>query len=325
MRELRVVRRRLIQAVPIVLGIIVINFLLMQLAPGDVVDIIAAGAQTANNPEYLADLRRRYGLDQPTWRQLANYVFQLVQFDLGFSIREGLPVRDLILARLWPTVLLMSASVALAFGIGVLVGVAAARRAHSLADNVISVLNLLFYATPNFWFALMLIILLSVDLGWLPVGGYRTPGAAFGPFAAAWDVFVHLLMPMISLSLIYVAIYTRLMRTSVIGVYDLDFIRTARAKGVTERRVAYHHAVRNALLPMVTYVGLQTGSMLGGAVVVETVFAWPGIGSMALESVAQRDVNLLLGILFMSSMLVIVVNIVVDLVYVRLDPRISLS
>jgi peptide/nickel transport system permease protein len=322
-REALVVRRRLLQAIPIVFGIVTVNFLLLHLAPGDVIDVIAGSSDAATNPQYMAQLRAEYGLDQPIYIQYLRYVLNLAQLNLGLSIGEGRPVATVIFERLGPTVLLMSLSICVAFSVGLLLGVAAARRVHTLSDNVISTLNLILYSIPNFWLALMLIVAFSIHLGWLPVAGFRTPGLT-GGLASVWDVFRHLVMPVASLSAIFVAIYTRLMRTSMIEVLDMDFITTARAKGFSERAVAYRQALRNALLPMVTFVGLQSASMLGGAVVVESVFAWPGIGTLALEAVTSRDYNLVLGILFVSSILVIFINLLVDLVYVRLDPRIEL-
>jgi peptide/nickel transport system permease protein len=323
-RELQIIRRRLLQAIPIIIGIITINFILLNAAPGDVVDMIAGSSEAASNPEYMAQLRAEYGLDQPLYVQYAQYLMRLAQFDLGLSIREGRPVSVVILERLGPTVLLMTISILVAFSLGILLGIATGRRVHTLTDNVISTLNLVLYSTPNFWLALMMIVLFSIYLGWLPVGGLKTPGGADG-LSLVWDVGLHLVMPVLSLSAIYVAIYTRLMRTSIIEVLDMDFITTARAKGFSERAVAYRQALRNALLPMVTFVGLQSASMLGGAVVVETVFAWPGIGSLALQAVTGRDYNLVLGILFMSSVLVIAINLLVDLIYGWLDPRIELK
>jgi peptide/nickel transport system permease protein len=170
----------------------------------------------------------------------------------------------------------------------------------------------------------MFIVLFSVKLGWLPTGGMRTIGAPLSPLGRALDVAHHLVLPALSLALFYAAIYTRLMRASMLEVFDQDYVRTAHAKGLAEGRVIVRHVLRNALLPVVTMVGVQVGSLLGGSVLVESVFGWPGLGRLALEAVQQRDYNLLLGILFMSSLLVIAVNLVVDLVYAALDPRIGL-
>lgn len=320
--RLRWLLRRLAQAVPIVLGIAVFNFALLHLAPGDAADVLAGEAGGAT-PEYVEQLRSRFGLDQPLPVQLGRYLVNVARLDLGFSFRHNMPVSELILARLPSTLLLMVSAIALAFGLGVLLGVTAARQVNRLADNVISVAALLVYATPIFWLGLMMILLFSVQLGWLPSGGMLTVGADLSGPALAADVARHLVLPAVALSLFYTALYTRLMRASMLEVFNLEFVTTARAKGLSERAVAWRHVLRNALLPMVTMLGLQTGSLLGGSVLVETVFGWPGLGRLAFEAVLQRDHNLLLGILLLSSVLVVAVNVVVDLLYAVLDPRIE--
>jgi peptide/nickel transport system permease protein len=315
--------RRLLQAVPIVLGIAVFNFLLLHLAPGDAADVLAGEAGGAS-PEYLARLKSDFGLDQPLHVQLLRYLANVATLDLGHSFRHNMPVTALILSRLPATLLLMVAAVGLAFSAGVGLGVTAARHVRRPLDGIISVAALLAYATPIFWIGLMMILLFSVHLGWLPSGGMQTVGAGLTGWAAVTDVASHLVLPTITLALFYMALYTRLMRASMLEVYGQDFVTTARAKGLDERRVAYRHVFRNALLPMVTMLGLQVGALLGGSVLVETVFGWPGLGRLAFEAVFQRDHNLLLGILLLSSLVVVLVNVVVDLAYARLDPRIEL-
>lgn len=318
----RVGRRRLLQSVPVMLIIMVGMFLLLQLAPGDTVDALVAqmgGADAA----YIERMRREYGLDQPVWTQLGLYFWKLVRFDFGYSFIYEQPVIQVILDRLSTTVLLMTASVSFAFAIGIVLGVTAARRPNGTADNTISTLGLLFYATPSFWLGLMLIVVFSVKLAWLPVGGVGTVGMPLFGLDKVWDTAQHLLLPTLSLSLIFLAIYFRLMRASMLEVSTLDFVRTARAKGAGETRILYRHVLRNALLPVVTLLGLQFSTMMGGSVVVETVFSLPGLGRLAYESVVQRDLNTLLGIVFVGSILVIVVNFTVDLVYSWLDPRID--
>jgi peptide/nickel transport system permease protein len=315
--------RRLVQAVPTVLLIIVVNFLVLHLTPGDVVDVLAGEAGAAT-PEYVAMLRQRFGLDRPLWTQLLQYVWGVLHLDLGFSFRHNMTVVELTLARLPATLLLMSVSIGLAVALGLVLGVTAARRVNRPADGAIAVLALLSYATPTFWIGLMFIVLFSVKLGWLPTGGMTSVGANYSGPARALDVAHHLVLPTVSLALFYAAIYTRLMRAAMLEVAGQDYVRTARAKGIAEGRIAAHHVLRNALLPLVTMVGVQVGSLLGGSVLVETVFGWPGLGRLAFEAVQQRDYSLLLGILFMSSLLVIAVNLVVDLLYALLDPRIEL-
>lgn len=323
-RVLRYLAWRLLQAIPIVAGIAVFNFMLLQLAPGDAADVLAGEAGGAT-PEYIAELRARFGLDQPVPVQLGKYLWNVARLDLGFSFRHNMPVMDLILSRLPATLLLMGAAIVLAFSLGVLLGVTAARHVNRPLDTVISVGALLAYATPIFWIGLMMILLFSVQLGWLPSSGMRTIGADLTGLAYATDIARHLVLPATALSLFFMALYTRLMRASMLEVYSLDYVTTARAKGLSENRVAFKHVLRNALLPMVTMLGLQIGSMLGGSVLVETVFGWPGLGRLAFEAVFQRDNNLLLGILLLSSVLVVIVNVIIDLAYARLDPRIEVA
>jgi peptide/nickel transport system permease protein len=323
-RVVRYLAWRLLQAVPIVAGIAVFNFMLLQLAPGDAADVLAGEAGGAT-PEYIAELKARFGLDQPVPVQLGKYLWNVARLDLGFSFRHNMPVVDLILSRLPATLLLMGAAIVLAFSLGVLLGVTAARQVNRPLDTVISVGALLAYATPIFWIGLMMILLFSVQLGWLPSSGMSTIGVDLTGFAYALDVARHLVLPATALSLFFMALYTRLMRASMLEVYSLDYVTTARAKGLTERRVAFKHVLRNALLPMVTMLGLQIGSMLGGSVLVETVFGWPGLGRLAFEAVFQRDNNLLLGVLLLSSVLVVIVNVIIDLTYARLDPRIEVA
>ncbi|BAF88649.1 ABC transporter permease protein [Azorhizobium caulinodans ORS 571] len=315
--------RRLLQAVPVLLGIVIFSFVILHLAPGDAVDVMAGEAGTGD-AAYMAELRAKYGLDQPLPVQLLRYGTQILQLDLGYSIRNNSPVRDLILQRLGPTLLLMSVSIVASVAMGVLFGAIAAIRRNTLLDDLISLVALLAYAMPIFWIGLMLIILFSVTLGVLPSGGFMDVARQdVGPLARAVDIGRHLVLPALTLSLFYFAIYTRLMRASMLEVMGLDYIRTARAKGLGAAKVTIRHVVRNALLPIVTMLGMQMASLLGGAVVVETVFNWPGIGRLTYDAVFQRDYALLIGILLMSSALVIFINMLVDLAYSWLDPRIK--
>jgi peptide/nickel transport system permease protein len=313
--------RRLAQAVPIVIGIIVLNFLLLQLAPGDAATVLAGEAGGAP-PEYVEALRQRFGLDQPVWIQLLQYLKNLMLLDLGYSFRNGMPVVRLILDRLWPTLLLMGATLVLSVGVGVLLGLLAATRLNSWRDNLISVLAIVAYATPLFWIGLMLILVFSIKLDWFPTTGMEDVVAFNEGWARVLDIAHHLVLPTLTLSLFYMALYTRLMRAAILDQRGMDYVTTARAKGLNEGQITRRHVLRNAVLPVVTMAGVQVGSLLGGSVVVESVFAWPGLGSLAFQSLFARDFNLLLGIFFLSACLVVVVNLVVDLVYTALDPRI---
>jgi peptide/nickel transport system permease protein len=296
-------------------------FLLLQLAPGDTVDALVAQIG-GGDPTMIEELRRHYGLDVSVAVQLGRYVWRLLQLDLGFSAIYGKPVSEVILERLPATLLLMGSALSFAFAAGMALGVLAARRVNRWPDTLISTLGLVFYATPSFWFGLMGIVIFAVKLGWLPAGGFEEIGAGYTGLRRIADIAWHLLLPTLTLALIFLATYLRIMRASMLEVMNLDYVRTARAKGLSPRHVITGHVLRNALLPMVTLVGLQAGTMLGGSVVVESVFALPGLGRLAYEAVVQRDLNTLLGIVFVSALLVIVINFIVDLLYARLDPRI---
>lgn len=315
------VARRLLQLVPVVLAIATMNFLLIKMAPGDAADILA-GQMGHATLEFTQELRREFGLDLPLVEQYLAYMGRLLTLDLGVSFLQQQPALDLILDRLPATIVLMASAIVLAVGFGVVLGVVAARRQGSWLDNAVSVSALIIYATPAFWLGLMLIVLFSIKLDLLPSGGMMQIGAGKTGLALVFDVAWHLILPAATLGLFYVAIYTRLMRASMLEVYGLDFIATARAKGLSEGSIAWTHALRNALLPVVTLAGVQLGHLLGGSVLVETVFGWPGLGRLVFDALLQRDLNLLLGILFVSSVVVVIANLVVDLVYGLLDPRI---
>ncbi|WP_398469973.1 ABC transporter permease [Tardiphaga sp.] len=322
MRILSLAGRRLAASIPTLFLILIGVFLLLQLAPGDTVDAMMAqmGGGDANTAR---ELRKFYGLDLSVPVQLGNYLLRLVQFDLGFSSIYGKPVATVIFERLPATLLLMTASLSFAFFFGLVLGVIAARGVNRWPDTLMSTLGLIFYATPSFWFGLMAIVVFSIYLQWLPAGGFEDIGAVQSGFERTLDIAAHLVLPTLTLALIFLAIYLRIMRASMLEVLNLDYVRTARAKGLDETRIVAKHVLRNALLPMVTLIGLQAGTMLGGSVVVESVFSLPGLGRLAYESVVQRDLNTLLGIVFVSALLVIFVNFLVDLLYARLDPRIQ--
>ena len=221
------------------------------------------------------------------------------------------------------TLLLVLLSVTASVAIGTLLGVAAARNAGKPLDSLLSGVALICYATPVFIIAISLILIFSVWLRWLPISGLSTLASRATGFAYLCDVALHLVMPVTALCAFYVAIYLRLARSSLLEVMHLDFVRTAKAKGLSPRRVIYRHALRNALLPIVTMAGLQASSLMGGAVLIETVFSLPGLGRTAYESVFNRDVNMLLGVMFVSSLAVVCINMIVDVVYVLLDPRVD--
>lgn len=317
------VGRRLLQAIPTLLIIAVLNFSIVQLAPGDAADVLAGEAGGAS-PEYMAELRKQFGLDQPLPVQLGLYLKNLATLNLGYSFRNGMPVRELVMQRLGPTLLLMGTTILFSVGVGMLLGIAASSRPNTFRDQAISVVSLLSYATPLFWVGLMLISIFSLKLGWFPTSGMETIAAFHEGWDRVVDIAHHLVLPAVTLSLFYMALYTRLMRATMLEQAGMDYVTTARAKGLTERRITFRHVLRNAVLPIVTMAGVQIGALLGGSVVVETVFGWPGMGLLAYQALFARDINLLLGIFFISACLVVVVNLVVDLLYGVLDPRIEM-
>jgi peptide/nickel transport system permease protein len=322
MRRLRHAVRRLLLAVPVLIGVIILNFGLLHLAPGDAASVMA-GEGGAATPEYTDMLRHKFGLDQSLPIQFWHYITTTLQFDLGYSFRNDESVLSLILERLGPTLLLMGTAFLLAAGLGTLLGLLAGARRNSVGDGVISALALLASATPTFWLGLMLIIVFSIHLGWLPTSGYETIGAFNEGAAYVFDVGRHLLLPAVSLACFYVALYVRVMRAAVIEQTRQDYVITARAKGQTERGILFGHVFRNAALPIVTMAGVQAGNLIGGSVIVEAVFGWPGIGTLAFSALQGRDLNLLLGIFLVSAVVVMIVNLLVDLVYSVLDPRIE--
>lgn len=316
---------RLLQGLALVLAVVVLNFVLVHAAPGDPVETIA-GASGGMSPELMAELRAQYGLDKPLLVQLGVYLAKVVQGDLGFSYYFNLPVASLIGERLPATLLLVVSAVLLAFLIGTTLGVLSARKPNGLLSQCITVLSLVGFAAPIFWVGIMLVILFASVWPILPVAGMRAIDSdGGGGWVDMLDVAQHLVLPTITLSLVYLAQYSRLARSSMLDVLSSDFIRTARAKGLAERVVLYKHALRNALLPVVTVLGLQFGNVLAGAILVETVFNWPGLGRLAFESVLRRDYPTILGVLLFSSIVVVVMNQITDLCYRLIDPRIKTS
>ena len=318
----RLILSRLAKAVIVLFLIVIFNFFLIQMAPGDPAAILA-GEAGATDEEFLRQLRERFGLDQPLYVQLWRYVSGIAMLDFGFSYRQQMPVLDLIMARMPATLLLTGTAFVLSLVMGIVAGSMAAARVKKPSGSIIMALALIFYATPLFWVALMSVVLFSVYLDLLPAYGMYTVGAGHTGLALVLDVGKHLILPATTLALFFMAIYTRMTRASMLEASQQDFVKTARAKGLSPRVIQRRHILRNALLPIITLAGLQAGQMVGGAILPETVFAWPGIGRLMYEALMQRDYNLLLGIFFFSAALVIVFNIFTDLVYRLADPRIK--
>lgn len=318
------IMRRLLQAIPLLLGVIVMNFILIQSVPGSFLDVMTA-EQQVTDPAMIERLRVTYGMDRSQAAQLLSYIGSIARLDFGYSYRHNLPVIEVILAHLPATVLLMVTAIGVAALIGITAGVLSAINVNTWLDTVISIFAVLCFAAPSFWLGIMLIIAFSVHLGWFPVGGMVTIGLDSNPFTQAFDILHHLALPALTLGLFYSATYTRVMRASMLEVSRLDFIRTAYAKGLTKSAVVIRHILRNALLPIVTLLGLQLGTILGGSIVVEAVFSWPGIGNVLFDSVMSRNYPVVLGMLVLSSAVVVLANILVDIVYTRLDPRLKVS
>src|SRR4051794_27768335 len=318
------VAQRVAKGVIVLLAIVVLNFFLIRLAPGDPA-VAMAGEAGASDQISVQQLREKFALDKPLPEQLFIYVKGIASLDLGFSFRQQAPVAKLIAERLPATLLLTLTAFAISLGLGILFGVLAARFAGTVLDTAITVVALIFYATPLFWIALIAILVFSVWADWLPSFGYETVGAGYTGFRHALDVGAHLVMPAATLGLFFMATYTRMTRASMLEVKRLDFVKTARAKGLRDGVILRRHVLRNALLPVVTLAGVHAGTLVGGAVLTETVFAWPGIGRLMYDALLQRDYNLLLGVFVTCSIMVLIFNLITDLVYRLVDPRIEFA
>jgi len=321
-RATSLLRRRALSAIPVLLIVLIFTFVLLENASGDAVDayLVSIGGGDAG----LRDaLREQYGLNGSMLARFWLYASSVLRLDLGWSLAFDRPVLGLILERLPNTLLLMGSATALAFILGTALGIVAGARPGGLTDRVLSTLSLTLYATPGFWLGLVLAIVFAVQLRWLPTSGIETIASGKQGFARALDIARHLVLPVASLGLIYLALFLRVMRTAMAAVWPLDFVLFAASKGLSRRRIVLRHVARNAALPLITVLGLQAATMLGGSVVIESVFAIPGFGRLAQEAVSGRDTPLLMGIILTSAVFVILVNLVVDILYSVLDPRIG--
>ncbi|MCR6725571.1 ABC transporter permease [Agrobacterium fabrum] len=321
-RAATLLRRRAISAIPVLLIVLIFTFVLLENASGDAVDayLVSIGGGDAG----LRDaLREQYGLNGSMLARFWLYASSVLRLDFGWSLAFDRPVLGLILERLPNTLLLMGSATALAFILGTTLGIIAGARPGGLTDRVLSTLSLALYATPGFWLGLVLAIVFAVQLRWLPTSGIETIASGKQGFARALDIARHLVLPVASLGLIYLALFLRVMRTAMAAIWPLDFVLFAEAKGLSRRRIVLRHVARNAALPLVTVLGLQAATMLGGSVVIESVFAIPGFGRLAQEAVSGRDTPLLMGIILTSAVFVILVNLALDILYAVLDPRIG--
>jgi peptide/nickel transport system permease protein len=316
----RFIIRRIVQALCLILVLIVINFLLIHLAPGDPAHILAG---QSGDEKYYEFIRAKFGLNQSLTTQLWIYLASVLRGDFGYSLGYQQPVINVIAGRLPATLLLMLSAISLSSITGVVLGVEAARRENSFSDRVINTFALVGHSVPSFCVGLLLLIIFALYFGLLPAQNMSSANGELTGLNSLLDVLEHLILPAATLTIVYLAQIMRLTRTAMLNVLGESFITTARAKGLSENRVIYGHALRNALLPIVTIVGSDLGMLLSGAVLVETVFAWPGLGRLMLDSLAMRDYPVLLGLLLLISISVAVVNFITDMMYAALDPRIS--
>jgi len=301
----RYIIRRLLIMLPVLWLVTVISFAVVRLAPGDPAVLLAGLATT---PEQLELIRARLGLDQPLVTQYFIFISNLIQGDMGTSIRSGLPVLDEVMNRFPNTLLLAATAMFIASVVGIAVGIITAVKQYSIFDYLSTLLVLIGISAPVFWLAMLLMLLFSLQLGWLPSMG-----------AGSWK---HLILPSVSLAAAVTAMIARMTRSSMLDVIGQDYVRTARAKGLTERLVILRHALKNALIPVVTVIGILTASLLGGAVLVEMVFAWPGLGRLLVESILARDYPVVQGVVLVFAFIFILVNLAVDISYAYIDPRI---
>jgi peptide/nickel transport system permease protein len=304
----------------IVLCILVLNFLIVHLVPGDPLHAMLGDFPVP--PEYAAKVRADFGLDQPLTAQLWLYLTQLAQGNLGFSFANRSPVLELLLARLGPTLLLMLPALFFAAVLGVVLGVTAAPRAGSATDSALTAISLFGYSVPIFWLGQMLVIVFAIQLGWLPAQGMRNMREEYEGIDAVLSILRHLALPCFSVTIFYVAIVARVARASVAEALHMDYVLTAKAKGLSSRTILWRHVLPNALIPVVTVTGYNFGQSLTGAILVETVFAWPGLGSLFISSITNRDYPVLQGIFLFTAVSVVIINLVTDLLYAALDPRV---
>ncbi|MET4580015.1 ABC transporter permease [Ottowia thiooxydans] len=319
----RYILSRLAWGALIVLAILVLNFLIVHMVPGDPIDALLGDFPVP--PGYAEKIRAEFGLDKPILTQLGLYLWNLMQGNLGFSFANRMPVLDLILARLGPTVLLMVPALFFAAVVGVVLGVTAAPRAGSAQDSAITALSLFGYSVPVFWLGQMLVIVFAIQLGWLPVQGMRSMREEYTGIDLVLNILRHLAMPAFCVMIFYIAIVARVARASVSEALHHDYVLTAKAKGLSRRTILWKHVLPNAMIPVITVIGYNFGHSLTGAILVETVFAWPGIGSLFITSITNRDYPVLQGIFLLAAVSVVVINIFTDLLYALLDPRVKTS
>jgi ABC-type dipeptide/oligopeptide/nickel transport system permease component len=314
------VARRFAQLLPIILVIVVVNFFLIRLAPGDPISYIIGDA--AVSEEFVADLRQKLGLDGSLLYQLGIYLGNVARGDFGYSFVSRQPVLEVILDRLPATLLLMITQYALAIAAGILLGVVSAQRQGSKLDAGVTLISVIGYAMPVFWLGQMLMLIFANKLGWFPAQGMLSMRYELSAFDKALDIGHHLVLPAVTLAFFNLALIARLTRSNMLQVLRLEYIIFARSKGLRESTVVFRHALRNAVLPVVTIIGMNVKTLITGAVLTETVFAWPGLGRLTYDAIYSRDYPVLMAMFIIVGMLVVVANLLTDIAYAYLDPRI---
>lgn len=317
----RYIIRRLIQAVPLLIAISVIVFAIVEIAPGDPAQMYVDPEKGAD-PEYIFQVRRSLGLDQPVYVRYVSWLVKTLQGDFGFSFRTRRPVALEIGDRLPNTLLLGGVALVMSILIAVPIGIISALKRYTLIDYILSTLALVGISVPVFWVALVLLQVFAIHLNWLPGVGMRSVRVQYEGFEATLDVIRHMILPATVLSLAQTASWSRYQRSALLEVLGQDYIRTARAKGARERRVIGLHALRNALIPMVTLIGLSVPSIVTGAFITETIFGWPGMGRLGVESINGRDYPIIMAVTMLSAVLIVVGNLLADIAYAWVDPRI---
>ncbi len=313
--------RRLLQAVPLLIVISLLTFLIVEIAPGDATQMYVNPEQGAD-PEYLAQVRRSLGLDQPFYVRYVAWLGRTVQGDLGFSFRTRRPVTQEVGERLPNTLLLGGTALFFSFIFAIPIGVISALKRYTLVDYVVSILALIGISVPIFWVALILIQVFAIQLGWLPASGMTDVRESYTGFDATLDVLRHMLLPAIVLSLAQIATWSRYQRSALLEVLGQDYIRTARGKGLSEWRVISFHALRNTMLPILTLIGISIPNLVTGAFVTETIFSWPGMGRLGVGAVGGRDYPVIMAVTLLSALLILTGNLLTDLAYAWADPRI---
>lgn len=315
--------RRIFQALPVLIGITIITFTFMELAPGDAVSGLLMSMEGSAGDVDTAALRERYGLDQPAPIRYFRWLGELLQGNFGNRVLSGKPVIDEIALRLPATVQLMVVAVVLSILVGMPLGIFTALKQYSLGDYALTGFVFLGISVPSFFAAIAAVYIFAVKLGWFPTSGYSTPGQDFTTLERIWDLLHHMALPAMVLAVESSASIMRYTRASMLDVIRQDYITTARSKGLSPMVITIRHALRNALLPVITIIGLRLPSLFGGAIVIEGIFNWPGMGRLYLDGVTTRDIPLIMGLVLISAVVIVISNLITDLTYAVADPRVK--